>query len=126
MIFFMLGDVIMEYLENFLNNITLIDVQDILIALMSTSIMILLAPIFKKNYNVSVKKIGDVFKKSKEKYNKNKRFKNCTVNFDDYEFLLSKQKNGQQLSKNEIKCLLRFKEIFDINLINQFSKREHL
>ena len=88
----MLGDVIMRYIQKFLNSTTL------------------------------TKKINNLFKTAKEKYNKSKRFKKCTINFDDYEFLLLKKKNGQQLSKNEIKCLHRFKEIFDVNLINQFSK----
>ena len=66
--------------------------------------------------------ISKLFKPVKDKYNKNKRFKNYIINFDDYKSLLLKKKKGRLLTRNETKCLNRFKEVFDINILKQFSK----
>jgi len=68
-------------------------------------------------------KFSKLLEPLKDKYNKNKRFKNHIINFDDYKSLLLKKNNGQRLTKNETKCLNRFKEVFDVNILKQFLKK---
>jgi len=46
-----------------------------------------------------IEEISKLLKPVKDKYNKNKRFKNYIINFDDYKFLLLKKEKGLDLSQ---------------------------
>ena len=100
-----LGDGIMKYISNFLNNTTLTAGEQIAVSVISAFIMIVLTPAIAKIYKLIQAKIAKLLKPVKEKFQRYIRFKKGKLNINDYIELQERLEKGQTLSKREMKAI---------------------